>query len=217
MKILKTFESYKDNINNKIKSLRKIKEIVDFIERYDMTYFVVAMEMEDEDYMFEDISKDGDVYKLEYTNYNKSNKSRRVDLLQLPDEDVEVLYRCCKEFHRFDIEYHLETGVEVETFINILKKYKKPIKFNSWMFGLFLENDKQDEANSFKFQDILFLTHPEAYEPFIDECFDSLVRSKTHNFEPLKLHPKIRTKYKDLLGEYYHKKEVEYEAGKYNL
>ncbi len=210
MESLRTFEGY---IDNKIKSLKKIKEIVDFIEKYNMKYFVIAMEMEDDDYMFEDIRKHNGVYKLEYVDYAYSKKGRLVDLLKLSEDVVDSLYRCCKENSRFDISFHLETGISsIEEFINILIVSKKKINFSKWIFSMLIENDLQEEANKFKFQDILFSTHPEAYKPFIDECFDI-----TSNYVPLKIHPRIKIKYKELLGEYLYKSEVEYESEKYNL
>jgi len=215
---LKTFEGY---IDKKIKSLKKIKEIVDFIEKYELKYFVVAMDMEDDGYMFEDIRKDNGVYKLEFYDYNvtlhySKVQARLVDLLNLSDVVVDSLYKCCKEYQRFTIEFHLETGIDsVESFINILKKHKKEIEFTSWMFGMMLENEH--DISDYKFQDVLFKTHPEAYKPFIDEIFDGLKRSDDGKGYGLTIHPKIKTKYKGLLGDYYHQKEVEHESGKYNM
>ncbi len=208
------FESY---IDDKIKSLKKIKKIVDFIDKYDMEYFVIAMEMEEDNYMFEDIRKQDGVYSLEYIDYNNvsnpSNaKGRLVDLLSLSDEIVDSLYRCCDEYGRFEVEFHLEMDSDTDEFINILKKYKKEIKFTDVMFINFLDNDLQDEINEFKFQDVLFSTHPESYKKFINVCFDNLNDNLS-----FKLHPKILKKYKGLLGKYYDKKDMEYNSSKYNI
>lgn len=215
MKHVRLFENY---INDKIKSLRKLKKITDFIEKYDMQYFVIAMEAEDDNYMFEDIRKVDGVYKLDYYDYNVNKnysdvKPKLVEITNLPNEVVDSLYRCCEKYHRFDIEYHLETDADPEFFINILKKYKKEIKFSKFMFDHFIDNEKQTFINSFKIQDLLFSTHPEAYKAFIDSCFSSI----GYDYEPLKLHPKILKKYDKLLGEYYHQKMVEYDSKKYNL
>jgi len=225
MKTLKTFEGY---IDDKIVALKKLGKFIDFMEKYKMKYFVIGNTDPDENYQFEYIEKTSDGYDIEYVDYTQGeekigfrgkkykSKDIKCELLELPNKVVNALLLACKG--RFDIEYHLEMiAGDIDNFIKILKIHKEPIKFSTWVFGQILENDEQERANSFIFQNILFSTHPEAYKPFIDECFDSLVRSKKHDFEPLEVHPKILKKYKDLLGEYYHDKKVEYEAVKYNL
>ncbi|MCF7866771.1 hypothetical protein K9M18_05035 [Candidatus Woesearchaeota archaeon] len=216
MENLKTFEGY---IDDKIKSLKKLKKFIDFMEKYKLKYFTIGDTDPDENYQFEYIEKTSDGYEIEYVDYTQGDsKDITCGLLELPNNVVDALFVTCDDGHRFTIEYHLEMiAGNIDEFIEVLKIHKEPIKFSTWIFGLILENDQQERGNSFEFQDILFSTHPEAYKSFIDECFDSLVRSKKHNFEPLKVNPKILKKYKNLLGEYYHKKQVEYEAGKYNL
>jgi len=221
MKTLKTFEGY---IDDKIVALKKLKKFIDFMEKYKLKYFTIGNTDPDENYQFEYIEKTDDGYDIEYIDYTqgeekvgfrgKKYKSKEIKcgLLELPNKVVDALMKACGDV-RFTIEYHLEmVAGDIDDFINILKIHKEPIKFTTWIFGLILENDEQEKGNSFKFQDILFSTHPEAYKAFIDECFD--IRG---DYEPLKVNPRILKKYKNLLGEYYHKKEVEYEAGKYNL
>lgn len=211
---LKTFEGY---IDEKINALKKIKKFIDFMEKYKLTYFVIGNTDNDENYQFEYIENDKESYTVEYMDYTgESDSEYKRDLINLPNEVINALYQACED--RFDIEYHLEIlAGDMDHFIEILKIHKKPIEFTEWIFGMILENGEQERGNSFKFQDILFSTHPEAYKPFIDECFSSLKRSIEHDFEPLKVNPKILKKYKKLLGEYYHQKEVEHSAEKYNL
>lgn len=220
MKIVKTFEGY---IDDKIKSLKKLKKFIDFMEKYKLKYFTIGNTDPDENYQFEYIEKTSDGYDIEYIDYTQEEqvvlrgkrykeKEVKCGLLELPNKVVDALMKACGDV-RFTIEYHLEMiAGNIDEFITVLKIHKKPIEFSTWIFGQILENDEQERGNSFEFQDILFSTHPEAYKTFIDECFD--IRG---DYEPLKVHPKILKKYKNLLGEYYHKKEVEYEAGKYNL
>jgi len=211
MKIVKTFEGY---IDDKIKSLKKLKKFIDFMEKYKLKYFTIGNTDPDENYQFEYIEKTDDGYDIEYVDYTQGEeKEVKCELLELSNKVVDALFTTCDDGHRFTIEYHLEIiAGNIDEFITVLKTYKKPIEFSTWIFSQIIENDEQERANSFEFQNILFSTHPEAYKTFIDECFD--IRG---DYEPLKVHPKILKKYKNLLGEYYHKKEVEYEAGKYNL
>jgi hypothetical protein len=76
------------------------------------------------------------------------------------------------------------------------------------MFGMFIENGHQKEVNTYKFQNALFTSHPEAFIPFMNEATD--VRG---DYEPLKLNPRIKVKFKKLWEEWNMKKQ----AKKYNL
>jgi hypothetical protein len=211
MKKMMKFESY---IDDKITSLKKVKKIVDFIEKYKFEYFVIAMENEEDEYMFEDIRKENGVYVLEYINYNKSDKIKITDLLLLPTEVIDSLYRTCNENHRFDVGFHLEMGIgSIDMFINILKIHKGKIVFSKWIFDMLIESDLQKDANGFKFQNILFSKQPDSYKMFIDSSFGSL----DGDYDPILVNPKILKKYDGLLGEYYQQKLMEREAKKFNL
>ena len=201
MKHLKIYEGY---LSDKMKVIKdkfnKLKKVVDFIEKYDFESFVIAMEHND--IQFEYIEKDsnGD-YFLEYVDYNISKKTIKKYLVDLPDDVLDSLIECCEQYGRLEIENHLEIGLNINTFINILKKHKESIKFNTYMFSILVESSLQDKVNTFKFQNILFSTHPEAFTSFMDECIDQQERSKIHKFEPLRIAPGMQTgwlKYSDL-------------------
>ena len=68
-----------------------------------------------------------------------------------------------------------------------------------------------DDVNSFKFQDVLFSTHPEAFNVFMDAT--EYVSKDGEYKSPLKLNPRIKKKYHDL----YEKYIMEQEEKKYNL
>jgi len=215
MKNLKTYESY---LSDKMKLIRdkftKLKKILDFMNKYKLPFFVVAMETPNGDFMFEEIHKEGDNYYLLYEDYRDNSKQVSIELTQLDNDVVDELLDVCEKYYRFTIEYHLETGLssDIENYIRVYKTHKEPIKFTQWMFSQLLEQELQDDANGYKFQDILFSTHPEAFDAFMDECIDSEKRSKGE-FEPLKLHPKIKLKYKNLLDDYI----IKQDGKKYNL
>jgi hypothetical protein len=216
MNHLKLYEGY---LSDKMKVIKdkfnKLKKIIDFIEKYNLNPFIISMESNN--YQFEYIEKDSnDDYILEYIDYTirkKEKKEIRQKLIDLPDFIIDELITTC-ETTRFEVETHLEMGVQnIDIFINILKKHKEPIKFNEWMFSQLVENCLQVEANTFKFQNILFSTHPEAFTAFMDECIDSQERSNEYNFEPLRIAIGIEKKYKKLVDDYKTLKDSE----KYNL
>lgn len=212
MKYLKLFESF--YINDRIKHLKKLDPIIDFMEKYKMDYFVIGNIDKNENYQFEYIEKKENEYFLEYTDfgseitykkYNGTTGKRYndvvVELFKLPNKIINSLLEVCE--NRMDIEYHLEIGTEnVDNFLNMVLNHDKPIEFNEWIFINFIENDLHDDINKFSFQNKLFTKHPESFKYFM------LVSDK---HDELKLHPKIKDKFKDLYTEYdINKKSKEY-------
>jgi hypothetical protein len=213
MKHLKIYEGY---LSDKMKVIKdkfnKLKKIVDFIEKFELKYFNINIESND--YFFNYIKKDtnGD-YFLDY-EIIKTSESARHYIVDLPINVIDDLITNCEQESIFEIQTQLEIGIgDIDTFIKILKTEKNHIKFNTDMFSELIENELQDDANSFKFQDILFSTHPEAFTSFMDECIDGQKRSKKHNFVPLKIAFGIRKKYGKLFNDYKILKNSE----KYNL
>lgn len=211
--MLKTYENYlNDNFKEIKNKYSKLLKIVNFIEKYNLKDFIISAE--EGDYMFAGIYIKNGKYFLDY-EYYYDNKSiqKKTELSKLDNDVVDNLLKACEENDRFDIETHLEMGItDIDTFITILKKYKKPIKFTQWMISLLLEYNLENEANKFEFQDILFDTHPESFEIFMDECIDSQRRSKGE-WEPLRLAPGIKEKYKNLYDKY----ELKQNAKKFNV
>jgi len=228
---MKTFESYTNDkkvfegyVDDKILALKELKKIIDFMEKYKMQHFEVGNEYKGL-YHFEYIEKTNDGYIIEYIDYTQDKQGYyhgkdikqirsyiNCGLLELPNKVIDALMETISD--RWNIEYHLEmiTG-DVDEFLNIIKIYKEPIEFNTWMMSLFIENDQQDNVNNFEFQNILFSTHPEAFDSFMDECVDGKHRAKSHNFEPLKLDPKIKTKYNNLFDKW----NMKHQSKKFNL
>jgi len=60
---------------------------------------------------------------------------------------------------------------------------------------------------------LLFSTHPESFNIFMDELIESVELSKGKDWEPLKIAPGIEKKYKNLFDDY----EVYKSSKKYNL
>lgn len=213
MKHLKIFESY--YINDRVKHLKKLDSIIDFMEKYKMDYFVIGNTDKNDNYHFEYIEKKEDEYFIEYIDYSKPSSTYRkhngaigrkyddivIELFKLPNKIIDILLEVCKD--RMNIEYHLEIGTEsIDMFLNMVLNHDKPIDFNEWIFVLFLENELQDDVNKFDFQNKLFTKHPEAFNSFM---------SVVDKQQDLKLHPKIKNKFKDLYNEYdINKKEKEY-------
>jgi len=214
MKNLKTFESYlSDKMKNVQDKFNKLKKIIDFINKYKLEYFIISTESNDN--MFEEISKneDGDYY-LTYNSYEgKKETSHETEISQLPYAVVDDLIATCEKTYRFTVEFALESSGNINMFINILKNYKEPIKFTGWMFSMLIENDLQAKSNTFNFQDLLFSTHPESFNIFMDELIESVELSKGKDWEPLKIAPGIEKKYKNLFDDY----EVYKSSKKYNL
>jgi len=216
-KFLKTYENY---LKDKLESLKKLVKVVSFMEKNKLTTFIMAFETNG-GILFNDITKKDDgKYYLEYeSGYGPIGPSGRRKVLThveelsvVPDNVIEDLMKNWEDIS--SIERLLELGFsDIQSLINIYKANKKPIKFNTWMFGMLVESDLQKEANKFEFQNVLFSTHPEAFEVFADECQDGLERSKEYNFEPLKLHPRTKIKFKKLYDNWILKQN----AKKYNL
>jgi len=213
MKNIKTYEGY---LSDKMKVIKdkfnKLKNLVDFIEKYQLQHFGISAESPN--FLFEYIVKEEDGFYIEYESYDSNNKSKsnKVELTELSNDVIDELLDLCENDDILDIERHMEMGLSnIQEWERILKNHKEPIKFSEWMFGMILENDYQKDANTFKFQDLLFKTHPEAFVAFMDECIDS--QERTTGFEALRIAQGIEKKYKSLFDDYKTLKDSE----KYNI
>lgn len=218
MKHIKIYENY---ITDKIKNLRKFSKIVKFMDKYKIPFFI---SWDTPDYFFHKVYYDKDdnnKIKLDWEDYTQGEtKTRDTEISQLPTDVIDQLVVVCGTNDRFNITAHLENDYGCENFIYIIKKHKEPIEFSGWMFSLFIEHDKEDEVNSYKFQNTLFTTHPEAFNVFMDEVIDSKKRHKEMvdegrkpTWKPIRLNPRIKTKFKNLYDTW----EAREEGKKYNL
>lgn len=216
MKHLKIYEGYiEEQLNNIKNKLNKLKKIIDFIEKYDFDYLTLTAESTNSDYVFETISKKQGDYYLSYDDYTEPNNGqiKNESLLNLSDKTLDELVKTCDD-SILSIDRLLEIGlVDIQQYISIFKKHKEPIDFSQWMFSILIENDLQDEVNTFKFQDVLFSNHPEAFSLFMKECEESQEKSKGRNWDPLKIASGIKEKYKKLFDKY----QMEKDSEKYNL
>ena len=215
MKKLKTFESYlSDKMISVKEKFNKLKKIIDFIEKYKLKYFIISTETPNGDYLFEEIHKENGNYFLEYESYeNKKTTNHNTEITELTKSVVDKLLFVCENEQRFTVEFHLSYVSDIDVIINILKAHKEPIEFTEWIFGMLIENDLQEYSNSYKFQNLLFSTHPEAFNIFMNECIESQKNSQNKDWEPLKIAPGIEKKFKNLFDGY----EVYLNAKKYNL
>lgn len=197
--MIKTFETYEDS-----KKIEIINKFILYMNKYEINKFYIGLPLNNNEANINLIHKTKEnKFKLRYTlidNYNYIEYDE--ELYHLTYSFINSIYELCKN-QSGRIEYQL-SHTDFDNFINILKNCKRNIKFNEKMFV-------SNKMNDFKFQNILFKTHPEAYNVFLDKCFNSNL------YIHLYIHPDILIKYDDLLGDYYEQKLQEQKVKKYNL
>lgn len=178
MNMIKSFNLYVDENyasyfeQEKKKIIEKIKRI---ITKYNLEYFLISNEIEiDKDltYFVDSFNKrDNDIFinfELYFQNHFTENDSKKVE--NLSPILLMKIWDFVEEKGFTNPDYILETlqGANIDAFKAVLNKTKNEINFNPWIFELFWEAGNEKELDKLDFQNILFKTHPEAVESFLE-------------------------------------------------
>lgn len=195
MEYLKLYEDYNALIDEAKKEL--IEKMMSFIKKYDFERLFLNIEENDKFYNI--LDKGG---FLNYEDYKTTESEIVINIKNLNVSFLKEMYESCDEGQVFTVERVLEMSANIDEFKSILKNTKEPIEFNAWMFGVYIESDKQDEINNYDFQKLLFETHPESISVFLEEIKSNMKILKENpklNWEPIKLDDKIKEEYSHLL------------------
>lgn len=165
--VAESYASYFEQEKKKI-----IERIKTLIIKYNLEYILIYTEIEvDNDIAcyVNSFNNTIDSVYLDYESHDLQVKFEKIE--NLSPLLLMKIWDHIEKHNLTDPAALLESlqGENVDAFKTILKKTKQKINFNPWIFELFWEAGNEKELdNELYFQDILFKTHPEAVESFLE-------------------------------------------------